>query len=448
MVDLKTYENEFVEAYKKDSFEDHFIKLFDKKGKEILNPEGNNDKWMGDIKLHINCFLQEALKLNTVSFLFGTGSSIPLGTESIVGVPQSIISCIETAGLKETHEQLVSLYNNQVNLETYLSDLFKFSNVYKKYSSNEVGIQIFKKQKDTDVLHCSKVDKLIETIKLSLFNLCKVPNVEKIKDNYYKNDPLIAHREFVKKTLARPLNLRRANLFTLNYDLAFEKAMDELGVLYIDGFVGNINRTFKPEVYNYDYYFPATTTEGKVHRLDKVLHLYKLHGSLNWLDCKSIAQNIYGIVQTKDDSKYDNAILIYPQLMKEEETLGFPYSEMFRRFSSVIQQPQNVLIVYGYGFGDEHVNRVIYNALSISTFQLIVVSWNWTDKIKEFYEKVKDDSRISFMIGKYLGDWHNFVFNLLPDIKKMKIDEKIVKTMRRLKGENMEETQAEVNENG
>jgi len=469
MKDIKIYEDEFIEAYKKDEEKEHFIKLFDKKGSEILKPEKENNVWIRDLKLHINCFFREALKLNTISFLFGTGSSIPLGAESIASIPESIISCIEKAKLKETHDALLLSYNTRgnsksiptaestseteknnqiVDLETYLSDLFRLLNVYRRYSTNKVGTQIFKEQKDTDVLHYSKIESLIETIKKALFNLCKVPNVEKIEIDYYKDDPLKVHREFVKKILARPLNLKRVNLFTLNYDLAFEKAMDELGVLYLDGFVGNINRVFRPEVYNYDYYFPATTTEGKVHRLDKVIHLYKLHGSLNWIDTMSSAQNIYGIIQAKDDGEYNNAILIYPQPMKEEETLGFPYSEIFRRFSSVIQQPQNVLIVYGYGFGDEHVNRVIYNALSISTFQLIIVSWSWTDKMKEFYEKVKEDSRVSFMIGKYLGDWYNFVFNLLPDIKKMKIDEKIVETMKKLKGESIENMKEEENTNG
>jgi len=190
---------------------------------------------------------------------------------------------------------------------------------------------------------------------------------------------------------------------------------------------------------NYDYYFPASTTEGRVHRLDKVIHLYKLHGSLNWLECTPDAKNIFGIEQTRGTVKYNKGILIYPQPMKEEETLGFPYSEMFRRFANVIQQPQNVLIVYGYGFGDEHVNRVIFNALSISTFQLVVISYDWTPKLKEFYEKIREDPRISFLIGRYLGDWRNLVMNLLPDVKQLELEGKILETMKRLRGKDKEE---------
>lgn len=426
---------EFAESYKNNTNEKHFIKLFDKQGKQIIEPGyDEEDKYLDDLKLQINCFFQEALKLNTVSFLFGTGSSIPLGAVSISKIPEEIISAIKKEKLEETHRRFYDCYKDTVGLEKYLGDLIRLSAVFKIFKTSTKEEKSTPSGTNDDSAKSGQIDKLISTIKKSLFDLCKVPRTESIKDDYYENDPLRVHKEFIKKILARPVNLRRANLFTTNYDLTFESAMDELGVIYIDGFVGNTRRMFKPEVYNYDFYFPASTTEGNVHRLDKVVHLYKLHGSLNWLECDIDESNIYGIEQSLRSKDYSESLLIYPQPMKEEETLGFPYSEMFRRFSSIIQQPQNVLICYGYGFGDEHVNRVIYNALSISTFQLVIISYGWTDKLRDFFDKTKDDSRISFLIGPYLGDWRNWVTDLLPDIKKMDLEEKIKETVRKLKG--------------
>lgn len=55
------------------------------------------------------------------------------------------------------------------------------------------------------------------------------------------------YRSFLISILQRPLNLRRADIFTLNYDLA-------LGVQYINLFVGFNERNFRPEVYNYDFF--------------------------------------------------------------------------------------------------------------------------------------------------------------------------------------------------
>ena len=437
---LNEAKKEFISAYKDSDEEKHLLKLFDKTGEEIIEPTDNDDnKWFDELKLRIKCFFQEALKLDTVSFLFGTGSSMPLGAESICKIPAVICSIIKKKGLENIHKRIKSCHkeanNEDMNLEEYLGNLVRLKNVINKFGSTK---GIIKFHEDSDI-KINGVSSLIETVKKGLFDICNVPNVERIKDSFYKNDSLKVHKEFIKKILARPVNLKRVSIFTTNYDTVFENAMDELGVIYIDGFVGSIRRIFKPEVYNYDYYFPASTTEGRVHRLDKVIHLYKLHGSLNWLECTPDAKNIFGIEQTRGTVKYNKGILIYPQPMKEEETLGFPYSEMFRRFANVIQQPQNVLIVYGYGFGDEHVNRVIFNALSISTFQLVVISYDWAPKLKEFYEKIREDPRISFLIGRYLGDWRNLVTNLLPDVKQLELEGKILETMKKLRGKDKEE---------
>lgn len=69
--------------------------------------------------------------------------------------------------------------------------------------------------------------------------------------------------------MQRPLNLQRANIFTSNYDLAFEYAFDNLGIKYIDGFSGFHHRYFKPETFNYDIFYPGSTTAGKVQRIEK-----------------------------------------------------------------------------------------------------------------------------------------------------------------------------------
>lgn len=444
---MEEEKNKFIESYKNLDFKSdakvnskeipHFLKLFNKRGQEIeAIVEEDDNKTFDNLKLHINCFFQEALKLNTVSFLFGTGSSIPLGAGSIYNMPPTICERIKKEKtLQKICEKLVNCYKSKscdkksgcgVNLEKFLGDLIRLENIIENFGKS---LEI------KDGMKNNEISELIKIVKSELCELCKVPNSSIIEKKYpdYKEDPFRVHKEFIKKILARPVNLKRISIFTTNYDLAFERAMDNLGVIYIDGFVGNIKRVFKPEVYNYDYYFPASTTEGNVHRLDKVIHLYKLHGSLNWIECQTDSKNIFGIEQLKEEGDKEKSLLIYPQPLKEEETLGFPYSEMFRRFATIIQQPQNVLFVYGYGFGDEHINRVIYNALSISTFQLIVVSYNWTSKLIEFYERVKTDPRISFLIGEYLGDWKNFVFELLPDIKHLELEENILRTMRNLK---------------
>jgi hypothetical protein len=148
------------------------------------------------------------------------------------------------------------------------------------------------------------------------------------------------HKKLLKALLQRPLNLRRVNIFTTNNDLAFENAFDELGIHYIDGFIGHHKRAFRPEVYNYDLYFPGHTTEGQVRRVEKVIRYFKLHGSISWIDTEKSSEGPFGVEEKTIDYLRSNEgeqgkLLIYPSAKKAEYSLGFPYSELFRQFGLI-----------------------------------------------------------------------------------------------------------------
>lgn len=166
----------------------------------------------------------------------------------------------------------------------------------------------------------------------ALARACHLPSAD-------KEDGLTIHKNLVRKLLTRPLNLKRVNFFTLNYDTLFEQAADASGVVLLDGFVGTQRRIFRPESYEQDLYFPAETTEGRVHRFDRVLHLYKLHGSITWTANEATLDNPYGVQCRDFDPDRMQPLLIYPTQSKYGETLGLPYSELFRRFASTIARP-------------------------------------------------------------------------------------------------------------
>ena len=56
-------------------------------------------------------------------------------------------------------------------------------------------------------------------------------------------------------------------------------------------------------------------------------------------------------------------LMIYPNPAKDVETLEYPYAELFRDFAASVCQPNAVLVTYGYGFGDDHINRILRDML-------------------------------------------------------------------------------------
>ena len=60
-------------------------------------------------------------------------------------------------------------------------------------------------------------------------------------------------------------------------------------------------------------------------------------------------------------------LLIYPKDAKDRETADYPYVELHRDFAAALCRPNSVLVTYGYSFGDDHINRVIRDMLTILT---------------------------------------------------------------------------------
>lgn len=400
------------------------------------------------------------LKTDNVSFLFGAGASISAGGVSLATIPKEIeedlLRKVDEEQKKEEKEDEVPSWINlfyrtvsaikresysfedrkklfapependykeiQINLEDYLSHLHMW--LAGIGDAGNSMVLSFSNESKCDI-NKSDLERLIKEITQSLSTLLDLPHPD-------KDDALQSHRRFIKKVLTRPLNLRRANLFTLNYDTLIEQAADAEGAVLVDGFVGTLRRVFRPESYDLDFYFPAQTTEGRVHRFDRALHLYKLHGSISWHRCDQNWENPYGLYATffNQDCQEED-VLIYPTPLKYGQALGLPYSELFRRFGNAIVQPQSVLFAIGYGFGDEHVNALIRQALAIPSFTLVIVD---PAPNNDFVHKLEalEDERVWIVKGWEVGSFEKFVQRLLPDLREEEIDAKVMNTFMAL----------------
>lgn len=455
---------------------------------------GNTDKltdWIieitdqGKIIEKVKLMLKNYLELDNVSFLFGSGSSIHLGAVAIRNFPLEVEAYIaekdkSVAGIKTELEKAIkglqaeSLKYGKAKLTAGSNEFaddrgWKFlieDDLVRDIDSKEIAIEYEKVlnyliakdyvlNEDKSNVRTDKIAELIIAIKEGLFEVCNLEKrpvsqtvIERKKASTFEKEndqgkllesqsKYIFHEKFVKALLLRPLNLRRANIFTANYDLAFEYAFDKLGVHYIDGFSGFHKRFFKPETFEYDIFYPGSTTSGKVQRIEKVVRYIKLHGSLSWINSEQRdANNLYGIeekpLELIDKLEKKGEIIIYPSAVKKSYTLDLPYSELFRQFASTITQSQSVLITIGYSFGDDHFNDIIYQALSNPTFTLIIVDFTGTKN--EYIRNIKDlnDPRIIILEGGFFGDFLSFADTLMPMFNNIDNNERVANTLNEL----------------
>lgn len=67
--------------------------------------------------------------------------------------------------------------------------------------------------------------------------------------------------------------------------------------------------------------------------------------------------------------------MIYPNSAKDRETASYSYVELFRNLAAAVCRPNSTLLCFGYSFGDEHINRVIEDMLTIPSAHLVMMSY-------------------------------------------------------------------------
>jgi hypothetical protein len=214
-----------------------------------------------------------------------------------------------------------------------------------------------------------QVDGLRRRINRALADACRLPRRDSALEPPFDSDPFFAHRTFFARIVrSRRTNLPRPRVFTTNYDLAIERALDELGFPYIDGFSGTVDRRLNLAFYGLDFHRVETTTQSVLARAEGALYLHKVHGSLNWRSStdRDRLTGLESLEVVQSDSSVDpgDLVLIYPTAAKEGDTLAYPYSDLLRMLGDAVQQEDTAVLVVGYGFADQHINRLILRSLA------------------------------------------------------------------------------------
>lgn len=198
------------------------------------------------------------------------------------------------------------------------------------------------------------------------------------------------------------------NIFTTNYDLFNEMALDELGFLYNNGFSGTYKRKFSPISYNYAYVENMHLNRDIWERVSSFYNIVKLHGSISWLrEDSEVWERDYKQINE------DDTVMIYPTPMKDRTTLMTPYSDLFRIMENRILQKNSTLVVMGYSFGDDHINRIILSGLALPSFNIVIFGQsNNIERLKG----LNDDRIVIINSDDKIHYFKNIVEKIMPNI--------------------------------
>lgn len=223
----------------------------------------------------------------------------------------------------------------------------------------------------------------------------------------YKQQPMILNTvsgfekllKYLSETVS--VNNKIIDIMTPNYDRIIELICDKLKLPTTLGFSGNIYQTFNVNILKRPReYFSK----------DNILvRIFKPHGSVNWIKMsgKEYQVNDYHLLKNKKE----DIDIIPPGAMKYKSGM---INDIFRQhresFNELISDLNSYsILIYGYGFNDQHFNTVFQNTtkdvlvltkvIKSSFLKKVTQNKNWT-----FFYKCEDGnentSTESYMIYK------------------------------------------------
>ncbi len=198
--------------------------------------------------------------------------------------------------------------------------------------------------------------------------------------------------------------------------------------MLVDGFSHSSPQTFDSLYFGYD--IVSRQGEGEAYEyIGNVLHLYKLHGSLDWERDTATGEIVRNLS--------DKPLLIYPRSTKYELAFEQPYIEMMAAFQTALRQSNTGVLIVGYGFNDNHLSEPVLSAIRANLGIKVAICDPYLEpKAKEnrFVADVaaligQGDARLSLIAGTF-----EELVHYIPDIAAQTDLEAHLERVRLLKG--------------
>lgn len=409
---------------------------FFKGGVDVIAPKDQETFDWEKAAAEVREQLSGALNARNVSFLLGSGCSSFFRNDQQVGIPTMAPMAkifLEEIGTDNNSPYLTQSERNQLKSGLGI-DLSKqeYQRNLERLMEVLFSAQLALKDADSQTLQALKtdVDSAIRKVKAYVLKSCS-------EGAFASGDNAVAtlYQTFYQKLIFRDRSLPRPWVFTTNYDLFNEVAMDRLGIPYCNGFSGVIERRFNPSVFRYSLAEQLDISSRKWTAVDNFVYLCKLHGSVSWVEDDTTLFPIREM-QGKPDGE-TSPVLIYPTPVKQNASFGSPYADLFREFQKQIVHEQSVLFTIGYSFGDEHINNIIFQALTVPNFRLIIFLSPDTAGVLQKLRELADP-RIWIIggegptNGRKAQYFDTFIEKFMPEAPGDKIDSAISKVLSHL----------------
>jgi hypothetical protein len=268
-------------------------------------------------------------------------------------------------------------------------------------------------------------DALVKTISGFAESISSIENGIAVADDNKRQEAFDYLVNFLMSFASRTGIRERLNIFTTNYDRLIEAGSELAGLHLLDRFIGTLAPIFRSSRLDIDMHYNPPGIRGEPRYLEGVARFTKLHGSIDWVNTSDDIRRFGLPFGSKDLENFINApgfedvdirkLMIYPNAAKDRETTEYPYVELFRDLAAALCRPNSTLITYGYGFGDEHINRVIRDMLTIPSTHLVIISYyEMEGRILSKFKEFARPSQISLIIGNGVADIKTLVDYFLP----------------------------------
>ena len=236
----------------------------------------------------------------------------------------------------------------------------------------------------------------------------KILKLIKENTNYSYDSKVLKHGALLK--FLSDLSGKDGNKFsivTTNYDVLIEEAAEENNFVIFDGFNFTPLPKFDSNMFEWNLVKEVQNINTReVEYKEKTFNLVKIHGSLTWEKRDNgdiVRKNRHDITDT------DKMVMVFPSSDKFAQSYQEPYFELFTKFQELIKRPNTLLISSGFSFADDHISKMITQALkNNSSLKLLVTDFN-IDPNRQWIEDENKYIEIKEGQSQYNKNWGELV---------------------------------------